>query len=568
MSVDPNSQDKSPAISNGTLVPTERIMQPVGYSDDLSMDLFGSSSGTTGRPPMRQITLEQVLRHKWLALVVFLVVAIPGMAATWYFHVPMYKAQGGLLVKSSKPKIAYNVEDDRGNSRQRRNDQAATLTDTRVLKRVLEDPEVMNTLWYKDPPKTLLGNTLSEDERLIDALDISTPRDSSLIYVSMTCRKQGEAALIVNKLIHHCMEFVASDYEEDDDVILELQEAKLEELELDVKALNQDIQSLLKTSGLYTDDPSVLIQQKSLRLGIKEAELEELEGSLLLAEEKLQSLGLADPSFPGESSDESTNDTILTTPLAADSEWRRLNEALQDAEFAVEVALKRYGESHTQMITLRETERNAQKKLADYEQQIAGMPSLAAGTGSVDSATGIISAEGLEIRINHLNAQIKIVQDQIASITEELGDKTTQVSRLRDRQAELAQKKAEANRYRELSLARVTEKEAPPWLKARPAFTPSQPTNAKKRYMMMAMALLGGLGLGVATAYLRASTNKAVFAASDVIGPVETPFLAIFRGFVLPKRCRQSMSLSKRNIYAWSGRPCSNESRKVETTWS
>ena len=525
MPVDSDNHEQLTVQGKGAIVPTERVAQSVNYSDEMSMDLFGARGMTAGRSPTRQVTLAQVMHHKWLALVVFLVIAIPGIGATWYLQIPLYKAQGAMLVKSNKPRIAYDVEDDRGNSRQRRNDQAANLNSPQVLNRVLEDPQVRQTRWYKDPPKSLLGGTLSDLERLQDSLDISTPRDSSLIYVSMSCRAPDEAALIVNKVIEHCIAFVADDYDTDDDEILDLQKDKLNKLELDVTALTQDIQSLLETSGLYTEDPSALVEQKRLRLDIKESELQELKGSLLLAQEQMKRLRDRRESNEDEAAEATATDTLPPPPPAADPEWRRLNEDWQDAKFATEVAVKRYGESHTQMIALRETEKNAQKKLTDYERQMAEMPGLASGASGAGVLPGVLSLEGLQTRIADLQIQIAMVNNYIAATTEQLAESTRQINKLRERQAKLAQKRAEATRYRELSLARETESEAPPWLKPRPAFTPSQPTNGKRRFMMLAMMLFGGLGLGIAAAYLRASTNQAIFTASEVIGQVETPFL-------------------------------------------
>jgi len=113
-------------------------------------DLFGPPAPKAA--PARRVTLEQVYRHRYLAAVVALLVAIPGITAAWLLHVPTYEARADVLVKPRKKQVAYRTEEHLGGAgyRQHRNDQVTILRSARLLNRVLDRADVRGTGWYAE----------------------------------------------------------------------------------------------------------------------------------------------------------------------------------------------------------------------------------------------------------------------------------------------------------------------------------------------------------------------------------------------------------------------------------
>jgi len=492
------------------------------------VDLFGSPSNAAAGAPVRHVTLEQLLRHKWLALAVFVAFSVPAAAAVWLLHVPMYEARAGLYVAPSKPKIAYRTEDNRGNYGQHRNDQAVNLRSPEVLNRVLDDAEVKQTRWYNEKPRFALGGPPSRLDRLRDSLSVSTPRLSSFVWVAMRCSDPGEAKLIANKVVQECEVFVANDYDSDDEAILKVQLEGLQKLDLDVRALRSDIANLLVSSGLYTEDPEALVQQKVLSLNAKREQLKELQRQLQLAHRELerQQTGQSATSQPSELP--TTSQPTLHTLRAADPEWRRLHEARVNADFAARIGQQRLGQSHPEMIQLRAAAEHALERLQAYEEEMDRRPTAPLSSFGADGTSDTVesmSLGALETYVEDLESQVVQLEAEIEGTGNELSRIRSQIEDLKKQQDELRHKNEEADAYRKAALARKTERQAPPWIKKRDAVTPSQPVNTRRRYMLMGMAVFGGLALGLAAAYLRASTSQAIHEAADLLGPVETPFL-------------------------------------------
>ena len=528
MSVPSDSHDRlafgppaSMSAHGGAIPPASAPVRQEGFG-------YGPLAAGTFPEPTGASKFSRFWSYRRSALLVMLSLCIPGLVAVWFFYLPQYEARAALYIEPTKPIIAFKDVGDEvfQNYRQYRNDQAANLRSPAVLNRALEDERVRETSWYKEASRFSWGGAPSKLELLRDELNVETPRDSSFVYVALRWKDAREAALIVNAVIRECVEYVANEYNSDDETILTLQEKNADKLELDTRVLKAEIADLLERSGLYTENPDTLVQQKVLRLDTRQAQLDELKRELQLTQRRMtraKSGSVADAVSSPTSQD--TGEASAERPARAiDPQWRRLSDAVQDAQFALDVARKRLGESHPELIKLRTALENNQTRLAQYEEQMDGLPPIQTAVGDGGAASGA-TPRTIDEYAADLEYQISELKNEIEAARVDLKQTAAQVRELDDKQQELQHAQERLALYRQRAYARKAERQAPPWIKERPAVTPAQAVNAKQRYMFLAMVLLISLGAGAAWMYVRAGMNPAIRTVTEVVSPAETPFL-------------------------------------------
>jgi polysaccharide biosynthesis transport protein len=520
-----------------------------GEEHALGREVFFNSAGTPVTPVQR-VTVERLLAHRWLALTLFLAVSVPATVAVWFLYLPTYEARAGLYVAPTKPKIAYKTEDDRGNFHQQLNDQAVNLQSTEVLNRVLDNKEIQQTAWYGEAPALALFGTPTRLERLRKDLKVSTARDSSFVWVTMTSEKAADATLIANAVIDECVAFVTNDYGSDDEKIYNVQISKRDGLDSEVKGIRRDIERLLVNSGLYTDDPESLVQQRVAALDNKEEQLQQLQGQLKLARGER---GRRTTDEPAPQTTAEAASQPATALRAADPEWRRLQEASLNADYAVQIAAQHFGTDHPEMARLRESARLTRDRLQAYETEMdqrPAAPATPAATAQTPTMLEFMSGPALDAYIKNLEQQEQRLGEEIAKQRGELERVRSQIEQLAQKQDELRRKTEDFEAWRKAALARTTEREAPPWTKKRYAVAPTEPVNAKRRYMLLAMSAFGGLALGLAAAYWRASTSQSILGANDIVTPAEMPFL----GYIPQLRDPQVLSPEEQALRTESAR--------------
>jgi uncharacterized protein involved in exopolysaccharide biosynthesis len=140
-------------------------------------------------------------------MVVFLLVAAPAIAAIWTLVVPKYRAQAELRVRPILPYLVFQTEDSGKIPLYDSfvNTQVAIIMSETVLQRVLDQPVIRDTQWYKNPPKSLIGQLRglppSPIDRLKGALSARPLRDTEIIDVSFIDSSAEEAQLIANTVL-------------------------------------------------------------------------------------------------------------------------------------------------------------------------------------------------------------------------------------------------------------------------------------------------------------------------------------------------------------------------------
>ena len=173
--------------------------------------LFSDASVGPGRPaataPSMTELLFSVLRFKWTIMVVFILVAAPVIAAVWTQVIPQYRARGEVQIRPIIPRLIFRTDDNGSVPFYEGfvNTQVAVMRSPQVLNRVLEQTDVRQTKWFREPKKSLMqrltGQTDPPMERLKDALSVQPRRATEIMDVSFSCASVGDAVAIVNAVL-------------------------------------------------------------------------------------------------------------------------------------------------------------------------------------------------------------------------------------------------------------------------------------------------------------------------------------------------------------------------------
>jgi len=160
------------------IIPTAK--KPISVADAtlLPNQFMGTGGPTQAVPPANDI-IESMFRFKWTILALFVLVTAPAIAAIWTQVVPEYRARAEVQVRPIIPYLVFRTEDSGMIPLYSSfvNTQVSIIEGLVVLQRALDQQEVQETQWYKEPPKSLvqrlLGNPpASHIVRLMDGLSV------------------------------------------------------------------------------------------------------------------------------------------------------------------------------------------------------------------------------------------------------------------------------------------------------------------------------------------------------------------------------------------------------------
>ena len=228
---------------------------------------------------------------KWqsiLVLSVLVLLTILVIAAIWTQVIPQYQASAEVRVRPIIPHLVFRTEDNGRIPRYRSfvNTQVSIIRSSAVLQRVLDQPEVRETQWYKKPPKSLVqrlsGNTPSSIDRLRDAISARPRKGTEIVDIAFTDSNAKEAQLIANTVLDQYITYIG---EMSDKTGLELNRLLVDEfksLETGIVGRENVIAELHKTLG--TSTPEELISGKRIRLDETQAHLDQVRQSIALLE--------------------------------------------------------------------------------------------------------------------------------------------------------------------------------------------------------------------------------------------------------------------------------------------
>ena len=303
-----------------------------------------------------------------LALAVFVLVATATIAAIWTQIVPQYEARAEVRVRPIIPRLVFQTDDNGVIPFYDSfvNTQVSIIRSLTVLQRVLDQPEIQKTKWYKDPPKSLMervsGNPTPAIDRLRDDLSAQPRPRSEIIDVSFMDPVAKEAKLIVDTVLQQYMKYVGEQSNATEDMLYR-------ELTAQYNALDREIQSREKTctdlcKSLGTDTPQVLISGKRVRLDGTQARLSELRNKIAALTWKMKQFG-ADSNNVSAAP---TNGMHRQPKYYEDAEWRKLDIDVRTRQH--EIASTQLDPNHVPTIRLEQDLKFARELLRTREVQL------------------------------------------------------------------------------------------------------------------------------------------------------------------------------------------------------
>jgi len=512
---------------SGPLVPHEgssraRALSAASVPAD---PLFDDSAGAvSGAPPGAPFQYGLLLRHKWLALIVFLVVAGAGVPLVWTMYVPQYKAGVAVRVRPVLPRIVFNTDDGVAPIyRVYLNTQVAIIRSPQVLERVLDRQDVIDSAWYHDKPKSLRmrmgGSAPSRLERLRDAVETVPRPHTELVDVVVSAPDPRSARIIANAVVSEYLQYTKEEAADEEELRFNTLRRERDSLEKAIDGLVEVKGNLSKQMG--TGDPDIVRAQTAERLNALEARREELQRAYHMAQDDL-----AGRRAEMEASGGAGADSALGSRYAEDVEWRGLNARLRTAEHQLSTARDRYGESHPRIRQLLAEVEHAREMLSEREGQLDELWLRGPG-GGVALGDGFLTmdAAGLERLIARQSRELELLDEQIRVL------RTQQ-----ERQGELAKEIAKYDQqlvyrhelysqvHKRLDALQMEEKAPGRIAVASYAVEPTAPSSDRRpllTIMVLGAAALAGVGL----AFVRLTLDTRIREGGDVRHAARVPFL-------------------------------------------
>ena len=496
----------------------------------LPNQFMAAGGGMQAIPSVGDI-IESMLRFKLTIMVVFLIVAVPAITAIWTLVVPRYRAQAELRVRPIIPYLVFRTEDS-GNIPLYDsfvNTQVSIIRGSTVLQRVLDQPEIQQTQWYKNPPKSLVrrlsGNTPSPVDRLMDALSARPRKGTEIVDIAFIDSNAKEAQLIANTVLDQYIKYIEEMSDASADALYSQLVDQFKSLETGIAGRENITAELRKTLG--TGTPEELIIGKRVRLDQTQANLDQVRQSIALLEWEMNQAITDD----GNDVSADTAGRIQKPPkYYEDEEWRRLDANVRTIRHNIANSLLTPNHPDApridkelqfaeEQLKLREEQLNEQRR--DRLNNPAGASAIA-GAGSISFEEGLIY---LEHQLARSKRQEQLLADEFKKQQEEFAGLFESAQLLDKENNTLLHKRELFSAVRQRLDQKNMERNVPGSIEVLTrARSSSQPYN-DRRVAFTAMVLVMALGAGGGLAYLRADRNKAIYTPRDMPYPMQVPFL-------------------------------------------
>lgn len=484
------------------------------------------------------LSLIALVRYKWSVLAVTTILSAIAVASIWMLVVPVYRARAIVRVSPVGTRIVFSTEDNGMVPLYKSylNTQVSIIRGPTVLERVLDDPKVQATKWYKTVPHPLIGSPPTHIERLLKDLAVAPRVNTELIDVTMTAQNAADAKLIADTAVR-----VYEAYSSE--LITATGLVRLETLVQEKGELEREIDGLVATRSYMTvkigaADPVERLSQASARLATLEAERDDLGRGLSLARWELDGLP-SDGKDPADDDATSASASDVQEPSTEDSEqskladyardddWRRLTAAVADAQHNLEQGQQRFGPLHPQIAELDRMVAHAEKLLQDratqLDEQELFFPDGTTEANAIARSSGFRQA--LKKQVDRSATDLSLLDqtiDKVRAKVTELGEITKDMSRY-DEDLRHKRETHELLRSRVEQLA--LERKAPARITIA-AFS-VQPTNPSRdrRLLLTVMAVLGSFSLSFGLSYVRLVMDSTVRDRGDVDLPNTGQFL-------------------------------------------
>jgi capsular exopolysaccharide synthesis family protein len=486
-----------------------------------------------------------------MILIIFILVAAPSIAFIWTQIVPQYRAKAAVRVQPIIPHLVFRTEDNGMIPLYDSfvNTQISIMMSTRVLQRVLDQPEVQKTQWYKNPRQSLKARLLRNPvipplERLQDALKVRNRFRTEIIDVTLTSENKQDAKILVDAVLEQYIQYIGETTDKTKDSLYAQLLEQSNKLSNEISGREQIITELRKSIG--TSNPQELITSRRFRLDEATARLSELKQTVNVLEwelkEKANLESNAVKDVSNDVPDASVAETEKQKKYYEDREWQNRDINVRTIEHQIATSLltpKHQDRAKMEMDLkfakelrkLRETQLDEQWR-KQQEKNTSVIPTITnAGDSDYKESPEALKfqldrakkeAELLEAELNEQQVTFNKLSETAQNIEKEndaLKHKRTLFQAVQQR---IDQKNMERNVSGTIGiLARAS--------------VPSLP-QSDRRIVFTIMALILGLGLGGSAAFLRATVTQTVYTNKDIPYPMQVPFL----GYIPASRSRKS----------------------------
>ncbi len=496
--------------------------------------IFPGPAESGSPPPAIGTYVAILLRHKWLGMSVFFLVACAAIPSVWMFVIPQYRAEALIRVSPIVPRVLYQFEENGilPLYSSYLNTQVSVIRSPRVLKRVLDLKAVQETQWYSEKRVSFLHGSVPDLQRLTRSLTVGPRRRTELIDVAMEAKEAADAKLIVDSVVEQYLDVVkGQDRDSEKD--------RVDALRRESESLYGQVQSLtarkhVVSTSIGTDSPDEYRLHITVKLSEYQEELETFVRERKLNETRLERVEKSIAEYrdavpAGDEPAEDASGEAVQKPVryADDAEWRQLQQSVDAGLHVLGTLRDRYGEQHPKIkdavaeVGFRKLLLAKRETQLDDPEAIPVLPTgaLAVRVNDLENpewlaeqiAFSHVKEDLLFDDINRQEDKVKLVSEraqELASINIEIDDLQAQLGRVRERLTVLDM---EAKAPGRVSVAAVS-------------LFPSEP-HRDRRMMLTAFAIVAAFGCGIGTALLRGLADPSVRQATDVTSAVEVPFL-------------------------------------------
>jgi len=443
-------------------------------------------------------------RKAFSFLVVMILLTALAIAAIWTLITPMYQARGEVQIRPIIPRLVFHTDDNgpipfyEGFV----NTQVAIMRSPNVLHRVLDQGDVQQTKWYKEPKQSLkqrlTGQTNSPMERLKAALSVQPRRSTEIMDVSFSCAIAQDAVVIANAVLDQYMRYVddsASGRKKEED---RKREALYTRLNGEIEVLEFAINALSRKLGTAT--PQERISAMRLNLDGTEARIDELKMSIAMLDAQVNKAGQA-----------GSNEVMIASkeeqpPYHRDVVWDTLYANIRVIRH--QIANSHLGPEHPDMIQLMQYLSSTEELLRLREAQLDERgPGQSEGSAPVASPVpGVPELAGVLLspqdRLEQAQQELLLLEEQYAKDKKSFDELFAIAQEFDSRDAALRHKRELFDQVRQIREQKRIESNVAGSIRVLTnAFAPLRPHNDRRIHLTAgALGLL--LVVGVGTAWL------------------------------------------------------------------
>jgi succinoglycan biosynthesis transport protein ExoP len=470
--------------------------------------------------------LESMFRFKWTFLLVAIMFSAPLVAGIWTLIVPKYQAKAEIQVRPFIPYLVFRTEDSGMiplyNSFL--NTQVSIIRSLTVLQRVLDQQDIQQTQWYRNPDasriKLLHKTEATPMERLLDSLYVRPRSGTWIIDVFFVDARPEEAKLIVNSVLDQYIDYIKVMSDATEDELYRQLADQYKVLENEILGRGKTVAELYRKLG--TETPNDLISAKRVRLDEAEANLSILQQRIEVLEWRLKQFDISDGNdafiaFGGE----------VQPEYYEDAEWRKLDINMKTLQHEIENSI--YTDKNPEMVRAKKDLEFAQELLELRESQIDKERRKLAGNivelPSIADANYATSKEGTEFQLEQLKHEEHLRLEEVNKKRVEFESLFENAQLLARENNELQHKRELFDAVRQRLDQKNMERNVPGSINIlMGAFASSRPYN-DKRPVFTAMVLALGICLGGGAAFLRAGKNQVVYTPQDISRQIQLPLI-------------------------------------------